>query len=572
MPGTDPSIASYADDLQWCDTLVLVYPTWWSGQPAMLKGWIDRVWVNGVAWTLPDGANRLRACAAQRAPPRGGHHARLVEVDQRDRGRERQTHADPQPAHDVSSAGTNHLAGDVRRRQRVSPSGSPSSTASSAAFSPDRSRRRVRSADPVAQTATGSEQISGSDSTGRGVSGDGDGDLGGDGGVVLGEREIGRHAAALGGSTDASQHERRDRSAGDAGALAFRQCVAQHPSSSAESSSSDSGIGTVNKMPESARLRAAKMRATWSADSTRCGHRQPRRAGVERREPVVTPAEHGGADGLEVLQRSGEIEERLGPADTVITGCEAIASRSAEMSPVSSRTAVHTADPAGGEHAHPGRRSDRHRRRHGGCADIPPLPDGDGHIAFGGLARRPEDTFVLRVGQADRTTPSSTAVTAGVAPPSRTAAVHRSNASRLCGEGSPRFEKIVDSSATIGCPSSIARRTSSEQTGVNTTSGYVETSPCDERTDRMRRTSLIGTARTQRAMSEPTAYGALRSSLRHTATGRAGQKVPTKAPSGLPSLMTPGYCSIVIANAVTGPSTVNVSSSGSGPKMPSEIT
>lgn len=59
-PGTDASIASYGNDLQWCDTLVLVYPTWWSGQPAMLKGWMDRVWANGVAWTLPDGANRLR--------------------------------------------------------------------------------------------------------------------------------------------------------------------------------------------------------------------------------------------------------------------------------------------------------------------------------------------------------------------------------------------------------------------------------------------------------------------------------------------------------------------------------
>jgi NAD(P)H dehydrogenase (quinone) len=58
--GTDPSITSYADDLQWCDMLVLVYPTWWSGQPAMLKGWMDRVWVNGVAWTLPAGANRLQ--------------------------------------------------------------------------------------------------------------------------------------------------------------------------------------------------------------------------------------------------------------------------------------------------------------------------------------------------------------------------------------------------------------------------------------------------------------------------------------------------------------------------------
>jgi len=60
LPGPDPSIAHYADDLLWADTLVLVYPTWWSGQPAMLKGWFDRVLVNGVAWELPDGANRLR--------------------------------------------------------------------------------------------------------------------------------------------------------------------------------------------------------------------------------------------------------------------------------------------------------------------------------------------------------------------------------------------------------------------------------------------------------------------------------------------------------------------------------
>lgn len=59
-PGADPSLQRHVDDLRWCDTLILVYPTWWSGQPAMLKGWIDRVWVNGVAWTLPEGANRLR--------------------------------------------------------------------------------------------------------------------------------------------------------------------------------------------------------------------------------------------------------------------------------------------------------------------------------------------------------------------------------------------------------------------------------------------------------------------------------------------------------------------------------
>ena len=59
-PSTKPGIASYVADLAWCESLILVYPTWWAGQPAMLKGWIDRVWVNGVAWQLPPGASTLR--------------------------------------------------------------------------------------------------------------------------------------------------------------------------------------------------------------------------------------------------------------------------------------------------------------------------------------------------------------------------------------------------------------------------------------------------------------------------------------------------------------------------------
>jgi putative NADPH-quinone reductase len=57
--GSDPAVTGYVDDLTWCERIVLVYPTWWSGQPAMLKGWIDRVWVRGVAWDLPAGENRL---------------------------------------------------------------------------------------------------------------------------------------------------------------------------------------------------------------------------------------------------------------------------------------------------------------------------------------------------------------------------------------------------------------------------------------------------------------------------------------------------------------------------------
>lgn len=36
--------------LQAAEALVLVFPTWWFGFPAMLKGWFDRVWAPGVAY------------------------------------------------------------------------------------------------------------------------------------------------------------------------------------------------------------------------------------------------------------------------------------------------------------------------------------------------------------------------------------------------------------------------------------------------------------------------------------------------------------------------------------------
>ena len=55
-----PELRSHVEDIQWAEALVLVYPTWWSGQPAILKGWIDRVLMNEVAWVLPEGASRIR--------------------------------------------------------------------------------------------------------------------------------------------------------------------------------------------------------------------------------------------------------------------------------------------------------------------------------------------------------------------------------------------------------------------------------------------------------------------------------------------------------------------------------
>jgi putative NADPH-quinone reductase len=44
--------------LEWCDTLIFVYPTWWYGLPAVLKGWLDRVMLPDVAFLMPDGVNK----------------------------------------------------------------------------------------------------------------------------------------------------------------------------------------------------------------------------------------------------------------------------------------------------------------------------------------------------------------------------------------------------------------------------------------------------------------------------------------------------------------------------------
>ncbi len=46
--------------LQRAEALLLVYPTWWYGMPAVLKGWFDRVWVPGVTFVVSAGAIQPR--------------------------------------------------------------------------------------------------------------------------------------------------------------------------------------------------------------------------------------------------------------------------------------------------------------------------------------------------------------------------------------------------------------------------------------------------------------------------------------------------------------------------------
>lgn len=41
----------YRDLVTWADHLIFIFPIWWSGMPAILKGFIDRVFVSGFAYS-----------------------------------------------------------------------------------------------------------------------------------------------------------------------------------------------------------------------------------------------------------------------------------------------------------------------------------------------------------------------------------------------------------------------------------------------------------------------------------------------------------------------------------------
>ncbi len=53
-------LAPHIEALREAEGLVFVYPTWWYGLPAMLKGWLDRVWRPGVAFAIEDGVFKTR--------------------------------------------------------------------------------------------------------------------------------------------------------------------------------------------------------------------------------------------------------------------------------------------------------------------------------------------------------------------------------------------------------------------------------------------------------------------------------------------------------------------------------
>jgi NAD(P)H dehydrogenase (quinone) len=61
-----PDVRKELDDLLWADLVVLQFPLWWFGMPAILKGWMDRVFVYG---RLYSSRRRLHSgvCVGKRA-------------------------------------------------------------------------------------------------------------------------------------------------------------------------------------------------------------------------------------------------------------------------------------------------------------------------------------------------------------------------------------------------------------------------------------------------------------------------------------------------------------------------
>lgn len=50
----EPDLHTFCDNLRWAEHIVIVYPTWWSSMPALLKGLFDRSWLPQTAFRFAD--------------------------------------------------------------------------------------------------------------------------------------------------------------------------------------------------------------------------------------------------------------------------------------------------------------------------------------------------------------------------------------------------------------------------------------------------------------------------------------------------------------------------------------
>jgi len=58
MQTSDETIAAHIADLRACDLLAVIHPNCWGAPPAMMKGWIDRVFAPEAAYTFAKGVDQ----------------------------------------------------------------------------------------------------------------------------------------------------------------------------------------------------------------------------------------------------------------------------------------------------------------------------------------------------------------------------------------------------------------------------------------------------------------------------------------------------------------------------------
>ncbi|HEX4708978.1 NAD(P)H-dependent oxidoreductase [Phenylobacterium sp.] len=53
-----PDVSAEIEKLRWADALILQFPIWWYAMPAILKGWVDRVFAYGFAYGVGEHSDK----------------------------------------------------------------------------------------------------------------------------------------------------------------------------------------------------------------------------------------------------------------------------------------------------------------------------------------------------------------------------------------------------------------------------------------------------------------------------------------------------------------------------------
>jgi len=61
-PFDDSQVQAEISQLKETESLILIFPTWWFGFPAILKGWFDRVWAPGHAYEHASDFGPIKQC------------------------------------------------------------------------------------------------------------------------------------------------------------------------------------------------------------------------------------------------------------------------------------------------------------------------------------------------------------------------------------------------------------------------------------------------------------------------------------------------------------------------------